>query len=127
MSGQPPERKASREERIEIRFLEGLRRRTPDDVELLKALGDLYTQVGEFEKGLEVDRHLSGRCPDDAGVWYNLGCSLSLLGQLEEALKTLRHAIDLGWCDRQHLLEDKDLAPVRAHPGFEELLERCPA
>lgn len=127
MSRSKKQRRASREERIEIHFLEGLRRRTPQDEELLKVLGDLYTRVGEFEKGLEVDHVLSGLCPDDPGVWYNLGCSLSLLGRIEEALETLRRAVELGWSDRQHLLDDADLEPVRTHPDFRELLRKCTA
>lgn len=118
-------RAGTREERVDLRFLESVRRRTPHHPELLKALGDLYTRTGEYEKGLEVDMVLRETCPDDPLVWYNLGCSLALLGREDVALDALDRAIGLGYRDARHMLDDEDLASLRENPRFVELVRRC--
>ena len=76
--------KMPRSLRVELRFLEGVRNRYPADAKVLKAIGDLYTQAGHYEAGLEVDLKLSRICPEESEVWYNLGCSLALVGRKDE-------------------------------------------
>ena len=76
-------RRAGREQGVELRFLEGVRARFPDDPLVLKALGDLYTRVGRIEDGLAVDRRLVRLCPEEEMVWYNLACSCALAGRTD--------------------------------------------
>jgi tetratricopeptide (TPR) repeat protein len=109
---------------VELDFLERLAVRLPQDDEVLKVLGDLYTRVGRFEKGLETDHRLVALCPDDALVWYNLGCSLALLGKRDEALKALSRAVTLGYGDYEYMISDNDLRTLREERAFKTLIKR---
>ncbi len=108
---------------VELRFLEGVRKRCPEDVRVLKALGDLYTRVGASDKGLEVDLHLARACPDEPEVWYNLGCSYALVGSKEEAFNALSRALKLGYDDLEWMSKDNDLQSIRHDPRFHTLLQ----
>lgn len=116
-------RRLTREERIELGFLEGVRSRMPDDYQVLSALGELYTRAGRFRDGLEVDERLTTLAPSDAVVWYNLACSQALLEQRDAALGSLRQAIDLGYDDLELLRTDRDLDNLRGRAAFTRMLE----
>jgi len=94
---------------FEIDFYENILKETPNFIEALVAIGDLYTKAGFWQKGLEVDLKLSRLRPDDAFVFYNLACSYALLSQTRLSLAALSKAIDLGYNDFKHLREDPDL------------------
>ena len=74
---------------VTLEFLKGVAQRLPDDADVLRAIGDLYTRVGQYERGLETDRKLVQLCPEDSMVWYNLGCSLALVNRRGAALEAL--------------------------------------
>ena len=109
---------------VELDFLERLAVRLPKDDEILKVVGDLYTRVGRYEKGLETDRQLAALCPNDALVWYNLGCSLALLGRRGEALEALAQAVTLGYQDHEWMSSDNDLRSLRDDHAFRSLLRK---
>ena len=108
----------------EMSFLEALLRRCPQDIEILKALGDLYTKTSRYEAGLAIDLELSRLCPQEAVVWYNLACSYARLASKAQALAALARAIDLGYRDHGWLRKDADLASLRADRRFMALLHR---
>ena len=109
---------------VELDFLERLAARLPKDDEILKVVGDLYTRVGRYEKGLETDRQLAALCPNDDLVWYNLGCSLALLGRRGEALEALAQAVTLGYRDHEWMSSDNDLRSLRDDHMFRSLLRK---
>ena len=109
---------------FEIEFLEGIRAREPDNVEVLTLLGHDYTQAGLLPQGLEMDLRLASLRPFEPIVHYNLACSLSLTGDTDGAVQALEKAIALGYTDHQHLLGDPDLAALRGDPRFASLLTR---
>jgi predicted Zn-dependent protease len=109
---------------VELSFLEGLAARLPDDMAVLKAVGDLYTRAGRYEDGLAVDRRLTGLCPADPLVWYNLACSQALLELRGEALQSLRKAVKLGYSDHEWMSSDADLRSLREEKAFKVLLRR---
>lgn len=111
-------------ERTEIALLEGIRTRCPDNDLVLKALGDLYTHIGAYRKGLDVDVELVERCPTEPLVWYNLACSRALLRQTQDAFVALRNAIALGYTDHDCMAADRDLDSLRDDPRFEALLNQ---
>ena len=117
-------RKISAALRKEMAFLESLARRCPQDVDLLKALGDLYTRTGCYEDGLKTDLELTRLCPREPLVWYNLACSYALLGRTDEALASLERSIVLGYRDARWIREDRDLDSLKKDQRFDALLQR---
>ena len=110
--------------RKEMAFLEALARRCPQDVDVLKALGDLYTRTGRYEDGLDTDRKLARLCPREPLVWYNLACSYALLSRSDEALVSLERSIALGYRDAHWIRADHDLDSLKKDQRFDALLQR---
>lgn len=111
----------SADDRVELGFLEGVRRRLPGDLATARALADLYTRVGRFQEGLAIDLDLCRKCPEDPMVWYNLACSEALCGHAEAALNALDRAIALGYVDRIWMRRDPDLASLHHLEKFRRL------
>jgi len=109
---------------FEIRFLEGVVRSSPDFIEALINLGDLYTKKGFFEKGLSVDQKLFKLRPEDPIVLYNLACSYSLVNDIEKSFETIKVAIKKGYRDLDYLEQDSDLVNLRNFPPFEDFLAK---
>jgi tetratricopeptide (TPR) repeat protein len=109
---------------FEMDFYEGVLQGDPENAEILSLLGNLYTQAGKYDKGLEIDQKLVRMRPEDSLVHYNLACSLALLKRAGEALDELERAIDLGYNDYIHLRSDHDLDNLRAEARFKTLVKR---
>jgi tetratricopeptide (TPR) repeat protein len=105
-----------------IWFLEGVLEKYPTYVECLMYLGNAYTVTGMHEKGLEADLKLERLRPKDPFVHYNLACSFSLMGMFSESLGSLEKAIDLGYDDLAHLVNDSDLDSLRDEDGYKVLI-----
>jgi len=114
----------SRAKRVELEFLEHVRRRCPSHRLVKEALGDLYTQTGQYVESLEVDLSLAREHPDDPHVWYNLGCSFALVGRKDEAFEALRRAIGLGYRDLDWMRKDTNLDLLRDDQRFRTLLRQ---
>lgn len=108
----------------EMAFMESLARRCPQDVEVIKTLGDLYTRTGRYEDGLKTDLELTRLCPREPLVWYNLACSYALLDRTDEALASLERSIVLGYRDARWIREDRDLNSLKKDHRFDVLLQR---
>ncbi len=105
-----------------IWFLEGVLDKYPTYVECLMYLGNAYTATGLYEKGLEADLKLEKLRPGDPLVYYNLACSFSLMGMFSESLDALEKAVDLGYDDLEHLINDSDLNGVKGEGGYKLLI-----
>ena len=119
--------KASRKKEdvdFEIAFYENILKETPNFIEALSAIGDVYTRAGLWQKGLDVDIKLSSLRPDDAIVFYNLACSYALLNQTRAALGALTKAIDYGYDDFEHLKEDTDLDNLLKDEHFQQYIKQ---
>ncbi len=108
---------------FEFTFFEGLVKRDPRYVEALIPLAELYTKMGLYEKGLEIDRRLAELKKDDAVIHYNLACSYALVNQPKQAFKALTRAIRLGYRDFEYMKRDRDLVKLHAHPEFQRLTQ----
>ena len=117
-------KRVKRKDKIEIDFLEAVRKRVPGDWMVLEALGDLYTRIGRVEEGLEVDEELVHLRPHEAITWYNLGCSYALSGKTDKAFEALEKAVKLGYDDVEWLEKDEDLDPLRKDPRFRQIVSR---
>jgi tetratricopeptide (TPR) repeat protein len=111
-----------KDDNFEIRFYEGILKNSPNFVEVLIVLGDLYTKRGFYKKGLKVDLRLKKLRPFDPVVFYNLACDYSLLGQIDKAFEALKKAISLGYTDFEYLKRDKDLENLRKDKRFERII-----
>lgn len=107
---------------FELDFFEGILRRNPEFVDVLRVHGNNLTLKCRYEDGLKIDRRLVDLRPKDALAHYNLACSYSLLKKIDHALRALRKAIELGYRDLRYLREDRDLAALRRDPRFRKLL-----
>ncbi len=117
-------RKEVRDLSVKISFLEGLVDRDPQYVEALQLLGDHYTQRGEFEHSLKVDKQLSRLEPRNPLVFYNLACSHSLNGEVDRAARALERALALGYRDFKWLAKDPDLRKLRQHPLYRSIEDK---
>ena len=113
----------ARADQQELEFLEQIAQRLPEDTEILRALGDLYTRTGDYTEGLRIDERLSHLCSEDPLVWYNLGCSLALTNRREDALEALSRALELGYDDYEWMKKDADLTALHGDSRFESMLE----
>jgi len=59
-------------------------------------------------------------------AYFNLACGYTRLGQKDKAFEALTSAVTEGFTNRNDYETDKDLAPLRAEPRFQELLARLP-
>jgi predicted Zn-dependent protease len=108
---------------FELSFFEGLHRRLPRDVRVVSILAHLYTQIGQIDAGLKLDRKLVRLLPKDPTVHYNLACSLSLKGRRADAVRVLRDAVALGYSDFDWMRHDPDLNGLVDYPAFLRLLD----
>lgn len=111
------------ENKQELEFLQAIARRLPEDTDVMRALGDLYTRTGAYDDGLRVDERLSRLCAEDPVVWYNLACSLALSNRADDAFDALNRAVELGYNDYEGMKKDPDLAALHGDPRFESILE----
>lgn len=109
---------------FQMAFFEGILRRNPAYVDVLIALGEIYTRKGFYKEGLRVDKKLSRLRPDNPIVHYNLACSFSLLGDLSNSLRAIERAISLGYEDVAFMCKDPDLSNLRQDERFENLLQK---
>ena len=109
---------------FEIQFYEGIIKRNPNFIEALAALGDLYTKMGWYEKGLEMDMKLFKFKPNDPVILYNLACSYSLLSNLDLAFLMIKKAIKYGYRNFEHIEYDQDLLNLKRDKRFRRYFER---
>lgn len=60
--------------------------------------------------------------PESAGLYYNLACLEAIGGNQDAALTALRRAIELRPAAAEWARDDQDLAGLRGHPAFTELI-----
>lgn len=106
---------------FERSFFEAILADNPHHIDTMIALAEVYTQIGEFKKGLILDQKISKLKPKNAISFYNLACSYSLCGQIEESFKVLKQSIKLGYDDFDHMIGDPDLENLRNHAFFNQI------
>jgi tetratricopeptide (TPR) repeat protein len=109
---------------FEIQFYENVLARSPDDVSVLRALGETLARKGYWGRSLEVEQRLIELRPYDGIAHYNLACSLAMQGAANQAVDALERAIHYGYRDFGHLEVDPDLDGVRHLPAYRALMQR---
>ena len=82
---------------------------------------ELY-ELGEKAKAEEWARRAVASDPANPLMHYNIGCLHALMGNKVTALDHLERAMDLGMRNRDWLMTDPDLDPLRDDPRFTALL-----
>lgn len=106
---------------FELSFFKDLHRRMPKDFRIASMLAHLYTETGQIDQGLRMDRKLVRLSPENPTVHYNLACSLALKKRRADALKSLRAAITFGYSDFVWMRHDPDLSNLHQYHGFTKL------
>jgi len=70
----------------------------------------------------ELLSHLLSIEPNEPIALYNLACTESLLGNIEDSLLTLKSAIDAGYNDVEHMIDDSDFENIKHTEGFLECI-----
>lgn len=77
-----------------------------------------------WERWTEKQRERARRRENDGRAWYDLACGRALLGKTEGALEAWRRAVDAGYNNAEHALEDRDLASIHEEAAFQAGIER---
>ncbi len=116
----PKNKSVASDPAFEIAFYENILKHSPNFIEALVALAELYTKQGSYVKGLALDQRLARLRPDEPVILYNLACSLSLVGDVAGAFEAIKRAIHHGYEDLAHLEKDADLSNLMEDPMFRD-------
>jgi len=81
-----------------------------------KAMG--YLNVKDYKEASRTFRAQAILQPKNCIPFYNVACAESLLGNTDEALLYLNKAIDLGYANLSHILQDSDFNNISNTEGF---------
>lgn len=84
-------------------------------------------RVGDFAKAEAILRRQKTIDGGNFVVHYNLACALAVQDKKDEANLALRRAVELGFANREQLLADPYLAPLRGTEAFRSLIDHWPA
>ncbi|HUX46168.1 MAG TPA: protein kinase [Terracidiphilus sp.] len=96
----------------------------PGDARALYFGANALTQLNEKERAIKWAERAIALEPDEHQVLYNVACVYALLGELEKAIDCLEKSITESWGQREWMIHDPDLAPLRGHPRFEALVKQ---
>lgn len=115
---------ASEDLSFDIQFLENILKHSPDSIEAMEILSNLYTEAGLIQDGLRLDKKIVKLQPNNPIGFYNLACSLALSAQKIASINALEKAIHLGYRDIDWMLEDPHLASLQNNHRFLELINK---
>ncbi len=93
----------------------------PSGWELFAPLLPLF-QSGDFAEGADRAQALLADDPPYGAVYYNTACFESRAGRIDAALAHLRRAVELSPSLVELARDDDDLAALREHGAFTEIL-----
>jgi len=109
-----------------IRLAEEHMKVNPEDARALYMAANGFVALGDSKRGLEYAQRAVDARPEDPMLLYNVGCIYSMLGRSEDALECLERAAARGLTQRGWYANDSNLATLRDHPRFQQLLARLP-
>ncbi len=104
------------------RKLERAERLDGGDPEIPNLIGMTYYGRNDFQEAERYYRSALRRDPAYGDAHYNLGCVLARRGRPLLALAALRRAVEVGFAAAETMKDDRDLASIRAEPGYQEIL-----
>ncbi|MGC4114302.1 MAG: tetratricopeptide repeat protein [Myxococcales bacterium] len=94
----------------------------PDHPDVLLEMSDVYRQLKETEKAIEILNRLAKK--EKRYGNYNLACLEAQTGRRESAILHLNLAAAAGWSFYDETLGDPDLESLRGTPEFEAVLAK---
>jgi tetratricopeptide (TPR) repeat protein len=94
----------------------------PDDARAATMRSISLCRLGRWSEGIHWGEQAILLDPQDAGVRYNVACLHALQGSAERALDELAAVLKAGFGDRAWITRDPDMASLRDHPRFRELM-----
>ena len=94
----------------------------PGDARALYLGGGALIGVDRIDEGLEWAARAVEIDPHDTGILYNVACTYSLAGRIEEAIDYLEKAVAEGFAQKEWIVNDGDLAPLREHSRYLTLI-----
>jgi beta-lactamase regulating signal transducer with metallopeptidase domain/tetratricopeptide (TPR) repeat protein len=88
-------------------------------------VGTNLLSLRRLDEALDALQHSLQSGEKHSATLYNIACAHSLRGDLDEAVEYLDRAIEDGYGDEKHMQQDRDLAQVRGHARFPELLVKA--
>jgi hypothetical protein len=77
---------------------------------------------GEYSRAVKLIEDYLVDSPNDPLMLYNLACAHSRLGDADAAATALHRAFRNGFDNIHHMRSDPDLASLREHPVYQEIL-----
>jgi serine/threonine protein kinase/Tfp pilus assembly protein PilF len=96
----------------------------PRDARALYFGANALAQLGEKERATRWAERALELEGEERMVLYNVACVFTLLAEYDRAIDCLEGSITHGFGQREWMVHDPDLAPLREHPRFQTLLTR---
>lgn len=84
-------------------------------------------QSGEYDEAVKYALEMNEATPNEPGTIYNVACFQCLAGNHDAAYEWLEKAIDAGYDDADHLVEDDDFSAVRDEKRFQNIVSKLRA
>jgi serine/threonine protein kinase/Flp pilus assembly protein TadD len=115
--------KAEAYQRQALEIIEKHLELNPDDARALYLGSGALIGLGEPERGLEWAARAVAIDPTDTSILYNVACTYSNAGRVEEALDYLEKAVKAGFYQKEWIMNDGDLEPLRGEARYRALIE----
>ncbi|MDY0363008.1 MAG: tetratricopeptide repeat protein [Desulforegulaceae bacterium] len=90
---------------------------------VIENLAFLYVEDRQYENAAEKFELLKEFMKDNSLVYYNLSCVYSEAGNLEKAISNLKYAVNLGYNNKNKILNDKNLNFIKSSKEFEDIIK----
>lgn len=94
----------------------------PQDSRALYFGANALSQLNEREKSAQWAQRALDVEGEEPQVLYNVACVYALLGERDKAIDCLEKSLTRGWGQREWMEHDPDLASVRDHPRFQQMM-----
>ena len=97
---------------------------SPHNVFVTNTLASVYFRSGDLYAAERTYQLVLQKDPANTQALYDMACIHARAGKAASALVFLEKALHSGFTDREHLLADEDLIPLRQHDQFTKLYQQ---
>ena len=127
LRGTGHEEEAAKEAELAVAVVEKHLKWNPDDARAFHLGAGSLVTTGDVERAKRWLHRAIEMAPDDPIVMYNVACNLATVDEPDKALDYLEKAVEFGAISSAWIHNDEDLASLRNHPRYTELLRRIDA